>query len=82
MGSPLRCCKCKRWGSTEKAHVVRKMMGGRRQGRSGPTVRLCPACHDDVDEHGNKTMAVRKEDHAFVWLERDGELVSEVCVLL
>lgn len=71
-GDAAVCSRCfgrPMW--TEKAHVARKQMGGRK--KAGPTVRLCQACHTEIDQHPETmTMAVGRRDHAIVLLTRDG----------
>jgi hypothetical protein len=77
------CLRCERLPSgptfhLEGAHIVRKMMGGRGDGRTGPTVELCPACHHELDADAQQTMAVRRDSRAVVWLtKRDGEITEE-----
>jgi hypothetical protein len=45
----------------EGAHVVRKGAGGKPKGTTGPRVVLCVLCHDDVDDHANRCLAVRHD---------------------
>lgn len=63
----------------EGAHVVRKGMGGR-TGGEGYQVELCHDCHQGpqgVDRRQDATMAVRRDNRMPVWLEWDGQRITE-----
>jgi hypothetical protein len=76
------CLRCDRLpgGPTfrlEGAHAVRKMMGGRGDGKEGPTAELCPECHHELDADPNQTLAVRRDTEAVVWLTHvDGAVIE------
>jgi hypothetical protein len=55
-------------------------MGGKPKGTTGPTLRLCPECHDHVDEHGAVTLAIRRSDRMVCLVTSDGA-VSETGVV-
>jgi hypothetical protein len=46
-------------GRIEGAHIVRKMMGGRKGGE-GPMVLLCETCHDYLDDRRHVSLAVQR----------------------
>jgi len=47
---------------------VRRGLGGKRKGTTGPTVRLCYRCHHEkLDAHADQTLAIRR-DGAVCWL--------------
>ena len=77
-GNSRYCSRCGVSGHhTERAHIVRKGAGGKPKGTTGPTVRLCVECHDLLDDHANKTLAVKRGTNRPVWLEYGGERVTE-----
>ena len=71
------CSRCGQSGKTEGAHIVRKGMGGKPKGTTGPRVVLCFECHDLLDDHANLTLAVKRGTNRPVWLEYGGEHVNE-----
>lgn len=60
---------------TQKAHVARKQMGGRKKGTDGPQARLCLPCHHGVDNDVSQTLAIRRSDNALVHLIDYGKTV-------
>jgi len=72
------CCLCgkKPWHGLEKAHILRKGLGGKPKGTTGPTRRLCPDCHDHVDEHGDVTLAIRRSDRMVCLVMETGEVTE------
>ena len=70
------CSFCGRHGITEGAHVVRKGAGGKPKGTTGPRVVLCVLCHDDVDDHANRCLAVRRDGRP-VMLTHSAGVVTE-----
>jgi hypothetical protein len=60
----------------EGAHVANKGAGGRGDGKEGPTVEICYACHQGqrgLHRHGNRTLAVARDSIRPVLLEYDAE---------
>jgi len=69
--SDMRCSRCANppdWRGLERAHIVRRGLGGKRKGTTGPTLRLCYRCHhEDLDAHSDQALAIRR-DGAVCWL--------------
>ena len=61
--SQSACSVCGRYPyrGVEKAHILRRGMGGKPKGTTGPTLRLCHACHYHVDNTAGETLAIRRD---------------------
>jgi len=67
------CCgKAPDYRGLQRAHIIRKGMGGRPKGTTGPTLRLRARCHYEIDNNGDVTMAVRRSDMMVCIVKRDG----------
>lgn len=55
------CALCHAWAPLQRGHIIRKGLGGRPKGSTGPTLRLCEPCHTRVDRHGSETLAVSED---------------------
>lgn len=80
----VRCSLCGEppdWRGLEKAHILRRGMGGKPKGTTGPTLRLCATCHDHVDENGDVTLAVRRSDGMVCLVDDETGQVTETGVI-
>jgi len=79
---PSRVCPvCCSMRATDRAHVVRKGMGGKPKGTTGPTVMVCRTCHEAVDRHEDASFAVKRDSRALVLLTSRGATVHFLCYI-
>ena len=71
-----RCGNPPDWRGLERAHIIRRGMGGKPSGTTGPTLRLCADCHHNIDHNASVTMAVRRRDMMVCIVNRNGDVTE------